>query len=98
MTYIRRKDDVIFSTNAEIEDIDIKEYKQIADTIEELCDEVVVVDKDFKKPVHNFIFEFHKEDYKNLADNFEIYGAIWTDKGLQYIAKMNSKGEIELLW
>ena len=26
-----------------------------------------------------------------------IYGAIWTDKGLIYVAKMNEKGELELL-
>lgn len=27
-----------------------------------------------------------------------IYGAIWTDEGLIYVAKMNDKGELELLW
>ena len=27
----------------------------------------------------------------------QIYGAIWTDKGLIYVAKMNKKGELELL-
>lgn len=26
-----------------------------------------------------------------------VYGAIWTDKGLIYVAKMNEKGELELL-
>ena len=26
-----------------------------------------------------------------------IYGAIWTDKGLIYVAKMNDEGELELL-
>lgn len=26
-----------------------------------------------------------------------IYGAIWTDEGLKYVAKMNVKGEFELL-
>ena len=25
-----------------------------------------------------------------------VYGAIWTDKGLIYVAKMNEKGELEL--
>lgn len=28
--------------------------------------------------------------------NNTIYGAIWTDKGLIYVAKMNEKGELEL--
>lgn len=27
-----------------------------------------------------------------------VYGAIFTDKGLIYVAKMNDKGELELLW
>ena len=57
-----------------------------ADTIEELCDEfVVIVDGKhyIRVPASN--------------PNFQTYGAIWTDKGLIYIAKMNDKGELELL-
>ena len=27
----------------------------------------------------------------------DLFGAIWTDKGLIYVAKMNEKGELELL-
>lgn len=27
----------------------------------------------------------------------KFYGAIWTDKGLIYVAKMNDKGELELI-
>ena len=34
---------------------------------------------------------------KKHLEKFEIYGAIWTDKGLIYVAKMNDKGELELL-
>lgn len=61
-----------------------------SDSIEELCDEFVVFNgKSFvcllsKKP---------SEKYKG----HEIYAAIWTDKGLIYVAKMNEKGELELL-
>ena len=63
-----------------------------ADTIEELCDEFVVVGLDS----HRFMqIDFIKENYSpNLWD---IYGAIWTDKGLLYIAKLNEDGELELL-
>ena len=61
-----------------------------ADTIEELCDRFVVIYEN-EKPV----------PYKNyldaLATQKEVYGAIWTDKGLIYVAKMNNKGELELL-
>ena len=60
-----------------------------ADTIEELCDE--------------FVFE---ETYPSGLKRHIItedvcvgtqFGAIWTDKGLIYVAKMNDKGELELL-
>lgn len=38
-------------------------------------------------------------DYKGKPEDlyFKVYGAIWTDKGLIYVAKMNEKGELELL-
>ena len=64
-----------------------------ADTIEELCDEFVDIYK-YEKPdiaLLNDIKFF--ESYKSHT----VYGAIWTDKGLIYVAKMNEKGELELL-
>lgn len=63
-----------------------------ADTIEELCDEFVRV----SKSVHDFLVSDDIPTKK--FDDTEIYGAIWTDKGLIYVAKMNDKGELELLW
>lgn len=77
-------------------DIDIQRY---ANTIEELCDEFVI------KPSFSKAF-LHDEDKQPLklvkqkaieSDCFIIYGAIWTDDGLKYVAKMNDKGELELL-
>ncbi|MCR4661657.1 MAG: hypothetical protein K5765_06650 [Clostridia bacterium] len=68
---------------------------KIADTIEELCDEFVYLMKSRKhicKNKHTDILYCFDED-KPLA----YYGAIWTDKGLIYVAKMNEKGELELL-
>ena len=65
-----------------------------ADTIEDLCDEFICVHKERdNKTIHkSYWFAMSvKEECK------QIYGAIWTDKGLIYIAKMNSKGELELL-
>ena len=60
-------------------------------TIEELCDEFVYVASENDRPVICYKpTVFHK-----LNDN--LYGAIWTDKGLIYVAKMNDKGELELL-
>ena len=75
---------------------------RLADTIEELCDEFVAVDNYGNKSIGND-FEVAKAKYKILnADavkmlSGEIYGAIWTDKGLIYVAKMNKEGELELL-
>lgn len=68
-----------------------------ANTIEELCDEKVGTFKDGSKP---YIYKKMswvdlKKDWTQYHNN--LYGAIWTDKGLIYVAKLNEKGEMELL-
>ena len=87
--YVRTKDRV-YEINPTLTDeqIDISLGKNTprADAIEELCDEfVVIVDGKhyIRVPASN--------------PNFQTYGAIWTEKGLIYVAKMNEKGELELL-
>ena len=81
--------------------IDVERQSAIlkqADAIEDLCDEFVIYDIRKKKRLH-FI------DLKSLlaycAENglgkTEIRGAVWTEKGLIFAAKMNEKGEMELL-
>lgn len=76
-----------------------------ADTIEELCDKFVYKKELYKKIAKGedwenqtiirlygmSFFDLYIEEWNN------IYGAIWTDKGLIYVAKMNDKGELELL-
>ena len=67
-----------------------------ADNIEHLCDCFVGIYKDEEEIEDKEISYF----LSNLADMKcfkEIYGAIWTDKGLIYVAKVNDKGELELL-
>lgn len=70
-----------------------------ANTIEELCDELVAISKNNHKThfvIHRYFGSFDIDEW--LKNNiYEIYGAIWTDKGLIYVAKMNDKGELELL-
>ena len=80
-----------------------------ADTIEELCDEFVYINKkdDIKcfcllhHPITTIYYGASLKDVETkdlIKDkNVEIYGAIWTDKGLIYVAKMDDKGELELL-
>lgn len=72
-----------------------------ADTIEELCD--VYVKK--SREVGNDYFEVGKDAFEVFdrkyqredLEHYDYYGAIWTDKGLIYVAKMNNEGELELL-
>lgn len=82
-----------------------------ADTIDELCDEFDWKwnEKEFpysKVRQHSRYGGYgdleramrEEENYgKHLNHDYEIYGAIWTDKGLIYVAKMNNKGVLELL-
>ena len=73
-------------------------YK-VADTIEELCDEFVRICERFG--IREVLNKKEKKDLleKRLKTNVItcFYGAIWTPKGLIYVAKMNEKGELELL-
>ena len=109
MRYIRTKQDVIIDTQ-NMHPETLKWYRNVhmlkeSNTIEELCDEFVavgipfrtfVVDLDEIKrsglDIHSFSRACYVQ-YKNCA----IYGAIYTDKGLIYVAKMNEEGELELL-
>ena len=78
-----------------------------ADTIEELCDEFISVyqnltpellEPKFVSPREPLSVSWKNrlEDEHLFKDNV-VYGAIWTDKGLIYVAKMNEKGDLELL-
>ena len=105
-----------FYIRATCGEIDIKEERRYgklikqADTIEELCDEFVLVNLEYfgqVNPKHyDTLYEletknsFEQEGGMSLAIKggwYAIYGAIWTDKGLIFVAKMNEKGELELL-
>jgi hypothetical protein len=77
-----------------------------ADTIEELCDRWVEISNDEVYQIGYFYVDFEKMELPPLKQinpinkkriKVEIYGAIWTKWGLKYVAKMNDKGELELL-
>lgn len=81
-----------------------------ADTIEELCDYAVAVIDTRETPILECVgygsYTSEIDDFKELFEDYgeyiktnrcQLYGAIWTDKGLIYVAKMNEKGELELL-
>ena len=100
MKYIRTKDGIfqwkqmtteqmMFYLNAHCIELGNETDGKIANTIEELCDEFVVEDDD----------DFAIYSNLKLARQTKgtCYGAIWTEKGLIYVAKMNEKGELCLL-
>ena len=70
-----------------------------AETIEELCDEFVIAYENGARIVYGDL-EWAKVKVmanSKIVIKSIIYGAIWTNKGLIYVAKMNDKGELELL-
>lgn len=106
MKYIRTKDGRIVdaleyhSNDKKYHWFTLEEENNTADTIEELCDEfVLVAPYRFRRPKTATELEKDFEEMKYFYTDKDdtIYGAIWTDKGLIYAAKMNEKGELELL-
>ena len=70
-----------------------------AESIEELCDEKVGTFEDKSQKPYIYkqtTWDDLKKDWKQYHNN--LYGAIWTEKGLIYVAKMNDKGELELCY
>ena len=72
-----------------------------ADTIEELCDEAIVIEQWRDKPFVPLVggngtpLGCARELY--LPQGCIIYGAVWVDGSLIKVAKMNKKGCLELL-
>lgn len=113
MKYIRTKDGV-YDTSKGIYAPSIKMWaigtvtiydedilKQ-ADTIEELCDEVVFYAKGFIKPqVYDKLqkkeIAVMKQMVNSTIEDVKLYYAIWTSKGLIYVAKMNKNGVLCLI-
>lgn len=70
-----------------------------ADTIEELCDEFVIAYENGARIIYGDLVwaKVKAKASSKLGIRSIIYGAIWTNKGLIYVAKINEKGELELL-
>ncbi len=104
MKYIRLKNGRIVN---QFETVRIDSIVKKADTIEELCDIFVRWNIHYipqntdtfirTKKVDAIYKNFNKAKYGFKVNGYELYGAIWTDKGLIYVAKMNEKGELKLL-
>lgn len=70
-----------------------------SENLEELCDCFVYFDITHK--VHTVFsleeYKKYKQDKYWTCDLHTWYGAIWTEWGLKYVAKMNENGELCLL-
>lgn len=109
MKYVRTKDSVykvvlvsplgfvrIDKRDGTYPDVFEKDIIKQTDTIEELIDCYVrVCQPSTDNEWHNILS--NKNDQYLIKNKHIDYGAIWTDKGLIYVAKMNDKGELELL-
>ena len=74
------------------------EYEQIiaqSDNLAELCDAFVMISENHDLP--QLVCKTNFEYCKTKCKWTNFYGAIWTDKGLIYVAKMNDDGELVLI-
>lgn len=106
MRYIRTKEtdcciiDTIKYKEITGEDCFIPENEIVdeANTIEELCDEFIVVSDNCEKPIISALPFIELQLYAIGRTKYvNCYGAIWCEWGLKYVAKMNDKGKLELL-
>ena len=96
MKYIRFKNGII-KQDSEIFTAREKPLN-VADSIKELCDEFVNTWENSKPSFWDKLENAISEKNSVKFDvHKELFGAIWTDKGLIYVAKMNEKGCLELL-
>ena len=105
--YIRTKNGNILNSSRGLTSmiVDKEDIVQQADTIEEVCDMFVVWLEGRNMPIEMPLSE--KEQYEKMKEvvllgtkgklNIWLKLAIWTDQGLIYVAKMNEKGELELI-
>ena len=66
-----------------------------SENIEELCDRFVVMDKETKEVMNIVSFLEYAKLWAHCKYN--IYGAVWCEWGLKYVAKMNDKGDLALI-
>ena len=78
------------------EDVILKDQviKQ-SENIEELCDRFVVMDKETKEVMNIVSFLEYAKLWSSCKYN--IYGAIWCEWGLKYVAKLDDKGDLALI-
>lgn len=111
MSYIRTKDAVYEVIKNELgecikidggfvmlEDVRLIEQNIIeSDNLAELCDEFVVAFEENNDRITYLDLDWAIDKAKRYAGHTTIYGAVWCEWGLKYVAKMNNNGELILI-
>ena len=66
-----------------------------SENLEELCDRFVVIDKETKEVMNIVSFLAYAKLWSSCKYN--IYGSVWTTKGLIFVAKLNDNGNLVLI-
>ena len=109
MKYVRTKDGIfevilisplgfvrIDKRDGTYPDVFEKDILKQADTLKELIDEYVAIYPKYPH-LNNIIDSEYFFSHKSSEGEYEYYGSIWIDGNLVKVAKMNEKGELELL-
>ena len=99
MKYIKTKDIDTLIVDINQKDFIKEEYIiKEGNTIEELCDAYVLDEQLFYRIEDLKLYIKQLKELNHwTVDMIKSYGAIWTDKGLIYVAKMNKIGKLELI-
>ena len=97
--YIRTKDG-IYEFNKTFNGASIRiiygnEITKQSENLEELFDRFVVMDKETKEVISIVSFLAYAKLWSYCKYN--IYGAVWCEWGLKYVAKLDDKGKLELI-
>ena len=103
--YIRTKDEVYDAEQNNDKyrlDLVFEKILKEAENLEELCD--LFIDEETKTIFHKhngYVINWKTNmvySLKALSESYHsVKGAIYTDKGLIYVAKMNNEGKLQLL-
>ena len=73
------------------------EVKFENNSIDLLCDNFVMINNKFNCcRIWEYTYDELLTLYPNIKGLFSIYGAIWCEWGLKYVAKLNDNGRLEL--
>ena len=97
-SFVNGVETYMYDDNGRGVEINSHQILKQSDSIEELCDEIVILRNGERPTILLNYDNLPLLKARVVKDNQKVYGAIWTDTGLKYVAKLNDKGELELIW